>query len=615
MADAASNLIPFLLRVLEVALGIGLVIFVHELGHFLVAKKVGIRVETFSLGFGPRLLGFVRGGTDYRLSAIPLGGYVKMAGENPDEARSGAGDEFAAKSVGARAAVISAGVIMNGIFAIIFFLVAFKIGVQMHVPVVGEVIVDSPAAAAGLQRGDEILRIDGEEPLDFVDIGLAAAFADERGLELTVRRRGDVLGIHVQPRRDVKQEFQQLGVSPIDEVAAVEPGGAAEKAGIRRGDRILGVAGKPPESHDALAQTIYDHPGEPLALDIWRRDDASREGKVVAVTVVPSKKPARTFGMKLSELPRIHEVSPDQPAAKAGLKPGDVIVGVNGVTLATVQELQDKIRAAPPRTPVKLEIERAGKRETIEATPAYDEARKRQMLGVVLDDLSGVVEAVAPGSPAAQAGVQPGMRVASVTLDGQPGSPDPKKLDQLASLRGEKKTLFLLEDRAGKAINVEIASAPIPEKFYGGLDFVPGPAEVNVCVPGLWEPIKLGFKRTWMFMEQIGLMLKGIFARRISKSTLGGPIAIGTSAYAVAARGPGSLLYFLAVISVNLAVLNLLPVPVLDGGHLLFLGIEKAKGSPVSPGVQMVAQYAGLVALLALMIFVTWNDIMRIARP
>src|SRR5438132_12187819 len=115
-------MIPFLLRVLEVALGIGLVIFVHELGHFLVAKKVGIRVETFSLGFGPRLVGFVRGGTDYRLSAVPLGGYVKMAGESPDEARSGAHDEFAAKSVGARAAVISAGVIMNGIFAVVFFL-------------------------------------------------------------------------------------------------------------------------------------------------------------------------------------------------------------------------------------------------------------------------------------------------------------------------------------------------------------------------------------------------------------------------------------------------------------------------------------------------------------
>jgi regulator of sigma E protease len=239
----------------------------------------------------------------------------------------------------------------------------------------------------------------------------------------------------------------------------------------------------------------------------------------------------------------------------------------------------------------------------------WDEALNRQLVGITPVP-SGLVETVAPGSAAAEAGVARGERV--VSIDGQQGSLGAGDLDKQASLKGEEKTRLGVESADGKTRAVDLAGAAVPGRFYGSLDFTPGPAEFTLRVPGVWEPVKLGFQRTWMFIEQVALTVKGMFAKRIDTSTLGGPIAIGSGAYDVAKRGVGTLFYFLAVISVNLAVLNLLPVPVLDGGHLLFLAIEKVKGSPVSPNVQAAAQWAGLLALLALMVFVTKNDIVRL---
>jgi regulator of sigma E protease len=603
LSGIALALVPSFVRIIEVAIGIGFVIFVHELGHFLVAKWAGIRVEVFSLGFGPRLLGFRRGDTDYRLSAVPLGGYVKMAGENPDDPRAGADDEFAAKSVGARAAVISAGVVMNGIFAVVLFLAAFKIGVQMVAPVVGDVLPESPAAQAGLSRGDEIVAIDGEAPLDFVDVGLAAAFAGDGGVEITLRRRGALLPpIRVRPRRELGKEYQQLGISPIDEVASLVAGGAAEKAGLRPGDRIIGLGGKALESRSAFDAAVFAHPGEPLEIEVWRA------GAIVPLTLVPAKRPARTYGIELSERPAIIAITPGSPAAKSGLAPGDVVAGIGGVEPKNAAQAIALVRDAPAGKPLAIEVERAGKRRTIEVTPVIDPARNRQVVGMVLD--ARLVRSVAPGSAAARAGIEPGARILSIEAPARifAGA----DYDQIASLAGEAKTTLRFEDPQGKEHEVSLAGDLVPGKWFGDGEFDSAPAEFRHRVAGAWQPIALGFTRTWMFMKQVGLTIKGMFEKRIDTRTLGGPIAIGQGAYNVASRGFGSLLYFLAVISVNLAVLNILPIPILDGGHLVFLGIEKAKGSPVAPNVQAAAQWVGLVLLLGLMVFVTKNDIVRL---
>src|SRR5262245_54139374 len=151
------------------ALGIGLVIFIHELGHFLAAKAFKVRVEVFSLGFGPRLWGFTRKGTDYRIALVPVGGYVKMAGDTPGEESSGAPDELTSKSVGQRFVIFSAGVIMNMVLAVVLFPIAFAGGVSFPKPEVGSVDAGGPAWKAGLQPGDEIDRVSNRRIYGFQD--------------------------------------------------------------------------------------------------------------------------------------------------------------------------------------------------------------------------------------------------------------------------------------------------------------------------------------------------------------------------------------------------------------------------------------------------------------
>src|SRR5262245_49431786 len=168
--------------------GIGLVVFVHELGHFLVAKRCGVRVETFSLGFGPRLLGFKRGDTDYRLCLVPIGGYVKMAGDAPGDALQMDGTELPSKSVGQRFAIFSAGVAMNVVFAVVVLPIVLAIGVQFHSTRIGGVQVGGPAWRAGLERGDEVRSVSGHKVDDFNDVMAEVALSGSDAVELEVVR-------------------------------------------------------------------------------------------------------------------------------------------------------------------------------------------------------------------------------------------------------------------------------------------------------------------------------------------------------------------------------------------------------------------------------------------
>jgi regulator of sigma E protease len=603
-SEAMADALIMLLKIIEVGIGVGLIIFVHELGHFLVAKKVGIRVETFSLGFGPRLLGFRRGDTDYRLSLIPLGGYVKMAGENPDEPHTGADDEFTSKTVGQRAAVISAGVIMNIIFAVIGFLVAFKIGVQLTVPVVGAVVPGSVAEGI-LERGDRIVQVGDVAPLDFVEVSLAAAFADDAGLDVVVERRGERKAFHLRPRKDLGADFQRIGIEPIEQVAAIEEGGAAAIAGLQVGDRVLGVDGDAIASLAELSREIYARPGEPLQLEVWR------DGAVREVSLTPAKSPIRSFGVEVSELPVVRSVVDGAPAEAGGLREGDVIETINGepASIGTVVARVKEIAAS--ETPViSMRVRRAtGGTADLELKPLA-KSDGGPVIGASFS--SGYVAAVAEGSPAAGAGIRAGhtlLRLGELRGVGAPG-----QLEQLASMQGGEPVEVVWRNESGAEAEAVIAAVVVEGRFFGDAGFEVAQASFTHVAPGIIEPIRLGFERTWLFLEQVFLTLGGMVAGRIEPSTLGGPILIGKHAYDVASRGLGVLLYFLCLISVNLAVINILPIPLLDGGHLVFLLVEKLKGSPVPEGVQAALQWAGLVLLLALMIYVTRNDILRLAN-
>ena len=227
---------------------LGVLIFVHELGHFVMARRVGVRVLKFSLGFGPRLVGFTRGDTEYVISAIPLGGYVKMAGENPDDPRSGRDDEFLSKSKWERFQILIMGPLMNLILAVVVTAGVLMNGAdipayQNKPPVVGQVTADSPAAKAGIQRGDRIVSVAGRNVETwqqfFVGVGMRAG--SETDIELL--RDGTRLIVKTTPASQTKFEFGVIGVSPDSHpvVGALLAGAPAEKSGLKVGDVILRV--------------------------------------------------------------------------------------------------------------------------------------------------------------------------------------------------------------------------------------------------------------------------------------------------------------------------------------------------------------------------------------
>ena len=267
---------------------IGFLIFAHESGHFMFAKLFGVRVLTFSFGFGKRLFGFRKGDTDYRVSLIPLGGYVRMAGDAAEENPSGAPDEFLSKPKWQRFIILFAGPAMNIIIAVAFMAAIVMIGVDQPVtePVVGEIEKGAPAEKAGLQPGDRIVRIKGEPVNDFNDLRVMISMNAGTPIEVVYQRGNQQGRTTLTPRRE-EGEFGPVGRAGISFgsqpiVGRVEPGSPAATAGILAGDRILSVNGKPVSSLEGYAVLSNEQKTRPVALEL------ARGGSIVRVSVPPA---------------------------------------------------------------------------------------------------------------------------------------------------------------------------------------------------------------------------------------------------------------------------------------------------------------------------------------
>jgi regulator of sigma E protease len=266
-----------LTTLLAFAFVLGVLIFVHELGHFMMARRVGVRVLKFSLGFGPRLVGFTRGDTEYVISAIPLGGYVKMAGENPDDPRSGREDEFLSKTKWQRfqvlimgplmnlvlAVVVTAGVLMNGADILAF---------QSKPPVVGQVTAGTPAEKAGIQPGDLVIRVAGREVKTWEQFAIAVGTRAGRETEIVLLRNGKEFAVRATPTPQTRYEVGDIGVLPDSHphVSAILPGSPAEKAGLKAGDVILRVDGSVITLPTQLIEAISKKANTPVTLTIAR---------------------------------------------------------------------------------------------------------------------------------------------------------------------------------------------------------------------------------------------------------------------------------------------------------------------------------------------------------
>ncbi|MGE5815377.1 MAG: RIP metalloprotease RseP, partial [Acidobacteriota bacterium] len=277
---------------------LGVLVFVHELGHFLMARRIGVRVLTFSLGFGPKLLKTKRGDTEYAISAIPLGGYVKMAGENPDEQLTGKPDEFMSRSKWERFLVYIAGPAMNLILALVVMTFVLYQGADVpayeNQPVViGRVVENSPAAKAGLQPGDRIIEVNNREVPTWEHYSVEILPKAGRPVNILVLRGNERRSFELTPIGQTKYEIGDIGVQPQvhPQIAAVTPGEPAAGAGLKQGDVILAIDGKQNVQNEDLVKHIRAHDGQPVSLTV------RRGGTTQQVSVTPR---AQKIGVQLS---------------------------------------------------------------------------------------------------------------------------------------------------------------------------------------------------------------------------------------------------------------------------------------------------------------------------
>jgi regulator of sigma E protease len=275
--------------VLAFLLVLGVLIFVHELGHFLVARWYGVRVLTFSLGFGPKILKFTRNGTEYCICAAPLGGYVKMAGESTSDERLGAPDEFLSKSKWIRFQVYLAGPVMNILLAIVVLTIVLTGGADVAKfptapPVIGSVTADSVAAKSGIEPGDLVVSVNGETVKTWDDLQMAILPKANKPLTLVLERAGTPRTITVTPASETKYEFGTLGVGPIlrPQIVSVRAGMPAEKAGLKRGDVLVSINGQSGLSREQTVALIRKNgPATPIQFRV------ERDGQPIEFSVTP----------------------------------------------------------------------------------------------------------------------------------------------------------------------------------------------------------------------------------------------------------------------------------------------------------------------------------------
>ncbi len=660
-------------------IGFGSVILIHEFGHFIVAKMGGIKVEGFSIGMPPTLLGVQRTGrgiririlpmffggqneeaesedeegaltftlgksgkasdTEYRIGLIPFGGYVKLLGQEDigpikqiEDARS-----FANKPVRIRIPVIAAGVTFNIISAAIILIAVFMIGITFPPPMVGDVYPDSPAAKAGLQPGDEIIAIDGEsEMLNFSNLALAAALSGRNEpVELKVlRREGQVENISLEAENLPGGQMREFGIiapQSLTLATITDPNTLEEKTGLKPGDTVTAVAGKPIEHHWDFVETIQQVLTPTIAITAQRTD---ADGKTEQIqTDLPmtwaagSGDPNSDAQLQhvYSMVPRltVMGVSAKETDKNEQLKRGDIILAVGDVETPTYRELREitvqyEDKALPIRV-LRADANGVENEVTVTVTPKRVPEINRVQIGFapVLDAAHPVVAKTISAEDGPEKLEIP--RGATITtVNGKAVSSYYDIITEVKRWGGQPVTLeYQLADKAEGGVTLQIAGVKQP------INIQPIPAE-NLPFDVLErlykadspvEAIKMGYRQTVVFVAQTYVTLKQLIAGLLSPKLLMGPLGIVVSSYQIVEGRPlVYYAYFLGLISASIAVLNLMPMPPFDGGLIVLMLIEKIKGSALSEKAQGILAYVGWALVGSLLIYVTFNDILRTIR-
>jgi regulator of sigma E protease len=533
---------------------IGPLVFVHELGHFLVAKAFRIKVLKFSLGFGPLMIGKQWGETYYQIAWIPLGGFVRFLGDDPredvlprDRART-----FLSAAAWKRALVVFAGPCMSLLFPVLcYFAVGMMID-ELAPPTIGEVVPETPAERAGMRAGDRVVSVDGEPIYGFSDLQDAISSRPGEDLSIVVQRGDERLTLSVRPTLvkrarfpmfDIFEEVGQLGIHgvyPAPVIGVPSDSSPAAQAGLRTFDLVTGVDGRPTRRWIDLEQVLADAiPGRPMEVSYLRTQQTGwafadvfvHEPGRATVTPAAGEGGRADVGVELASL-YVSHVLAGWPGDVAGLRPGDKIVAVDGHAIRVWVQFVDAINRVPDQ-PHRISVVRGGEELT-------------------------------------------------------------------AELRLERRTR---NDRYGGEV-VDYRPGIGVFRAYTVDDPVPNPNRIaRAAVGAVRETVEV------IHFMAIGIMrmLQG----RVSCESIGGPIMLFEIAGTAGRQGAHSFLSVLALISVNLGLLNLLPVPVLDGGHLMLLGVETVRRRPLSLKAREIVNLVGLGLLILLMVFAFKNDIQR----
>jgi regulator of sigma E protease len=542
------NVVPFVIL-------LGILIFVHELGHFAIARLCGVRVEVFSLGFGKKILQYKKGDTTYCISLIPLGGYVKMFGEQPFRTNEDnqtvelTAEEkkvsFTHKNVWQRIAIVLAGPMMNFFFAVFVFGFIAQIGEESRAPIVASITKDSSAAKMGLSSGDRIVEMGGVAIQSYEDFqkGLNAhQNASVSTVIETISKERKTISLNVSAIKNPNIFSMDNMIGSIEGIeplargttVGIIPNSQAEKLGFKIGDEVVAIADKKISRWDELenffteAKTI---PNGQATFEVKRGAVEEKNASTIKIEVpLANLKSLTDFGFEFSDL-YLDQVVKGSPADMAGLQKFDRIVSIGSQKIEKWDQVLNTIKSFDGKEALDISVMREG-------TP--------------------VMKKITP----------------QVTV-------------QMTALGQEDKRYTI-----GIMPMVQFAQ----------------PEMTVVKSASIFSSIEKGFSRTIDISAMTVFSFVKLFQGEVSHKNIGGMISIGKAAKDSFELGLQSFLMTMGILSVSLFILNLLPIPVLDGGHLVFYGIEAIKGSPLSVKKMEVAQQIGFVLLMGLMVLALFND-------
>jgi len=698
----ATTPVEWLIVILQVSLGLGAVIFVHELGHFAVAKMCGVKCDKFFIGFdiGGYKISRQWGETEYGIGILPMGGYVKMLGQDDNPANiaeqvrqseaSGEsavetkeitgpnGEKFVvdsrsylAKSVPQRMAIISAGVIMNVIFAFLFAIVAFGIGVPYIPCIVSQTAPGSPAWKAGIRAGDEIVQIGDVVNPSFTQLRGGVTLGDlDAGIPFTVRRADSEHEDTLLIKPEQGKGLARVGIASSEslqldkDLPAVKGTPAGDAATpFEGGDEIIAIGDVPVTAHHQFAAELVRHTSEPLKITVRRggkppqgdRFGPLSGGEEVTIAVAP--RPMQRLGLVM-EMGKIVAVQKGTKAERLGIQTGDFLDKISSPESPEGSPaLNDPV--AVPEQLRQLAEENGTIRLTVRRSAAAGNGRQATedidlplrkvtwtsdligrndplavpALGIAYRVLNRVAN-VEPDSPAASAGLQSGdiINKAEFILSedakkgAQKGSKAPPALEfddkeqqnwpafiqilQNLPPGTEVKLTYTRDEKQEQATLVPVDAEGY---FLAERGFVFRPIQRIRKAASLGEQLRYGYQET---INSLGMVFRFLqkLGTQIPLTALGGPVTIAKAAGYSAFDGGGKLLIFLTMLSANLAVINFLPIPLLDGGHMVFLAYEGIRGRPASEKFVVALHTVGFVLIISLMIFVLGLDFGLIPR-